>query len=97
MFLNIPLIADIITLQNTSQAKIDDRLIKANNKRIRHEFKVNDNVYVHNRHGPQHKLKHVWSGPFPMLQVHTNNTVTVRRSNNVVERLTIRRLKPSKA
>ena len=33
-------------------------------------------------------------GPFPIIRVHTNNTVTVQRGQ-VHERLSIRRIKPS--
>ena len=96
MFLDIPLIADILTLQNIRQAKIDLRLLRANAKRIPYEFKLHDKVYVHNAHTASDKLKPVWSGPFTIRQVHTNNTVTLQRPNGVIERITIRRLKPAK-
>ena len=96
MFLDIPIIADILTLQQYRQTKINHRLMKANSKQIRHEFKVDDLIYIHNRHNAANKMKPIYAGRFPILQVHTNNTVTVRRKRNIVERITIRRLKPSK-
>jgi len=96
MHLDIPIVADILSLQKLRQAKIDLRLLQANAKRTRHEFKVNDLVYVHNRHKSSEKLKPVYDGPFPIIQVHTNNTCTVLRKRNVEERITIRRLKPQK-
>ena len=91
----IVLITDIITLQQHRQALVDRRLIKANSQRTRHEYKVGEFVYIDNKNTAAHKLKPIYSGPFPILQVHTNNTVTVQRDNHVVERLSIRRLKPA--
>jgi len=92
MLLNLPIIADIVTLRDLRQAKIDKRVLNANRKRIRHEFAVNDQVYVWTN--PVSKARKYWAGPFPIIQVHTNNTVTIRRGNNLIERLSIRRLKP---
>jgi len=97
MFLDLPLVTDIVSLQKFRQARIDKALLKANNKRIRHEFKVNDYIYFHNKHNASDKLKPVWTGPCKILQVHTNNTVTIQRDANIEERMSIRRIKPSKA
>jgi len=94
MLLNIPIIADIVTLQQHRQAKIDQRVLRANRKRRRHEFKVDDQVYIFRN--AKSKADRIWDGPFPIIQVHTNNTVTVRRDGIILERITIRRLKPSK-
>ena len=92
MFLDIPLISDILTLTKHRQALIDQRLLRANRKRRRHEFKVNDYVYV--RAIRKHKLDLTYIGPFKILQVHTNNTVTILRGQ-VHERINIRHLKPA--
>ena len=40
MHLNIPLIADIFTLQKIRQAKIDEHLLRANLKRIPRDYVV---------------------------------------------------------
>jgi transposase InsO family protein len=92
MFLNIPLVADILTLTQHRQALIDKRLIRANRSRIKHEFKIGQQVFytIPNR---DHKLDLVKTGPFPILQVHTNNTVTIKRGD-IHERLSIRHLTP---
>ena len=97
MHLDIPLIADIITLQNSRQVQVDARLYRENQRRRRHEYKVGDEIYVHNKHNASNKLKPIFSGPFRILQVHTNNTVSIQRGPNIQERLSIRRIKPSLA
>ena len=40
------------------------------------------------------KLKPTVTGPFPIEQVHTNGTVTLRLSPNQLERINIRRIRP---
>ena len=60
------------------------------------QFNLHDKVYVHNAHTASDKLKPVWSGPFTIRQVHTNNTVTLQPPHGVIERITIRRLKLAK-
>ena len=94
MFLNIPLVADILTLTKNRQALIDKRLLRANSRRLQHEFIVGQKVFykVPNR---DHKLDLVKIGPFNILQVHTNNTVTIQRGP-IQERLNIRHLTPFK-
>ena len=97
MHLDIPLIADILTLQNSRQAQVDYRVYRENQRRRRHEYKVGDSIYVHNKNNASTKLKPIFSGPFRILQVHTNNTVSIQRGPNIQERLSIRRIKPSLA
>ena len=43
----------------------------------RHEYKINDYVFV-NVPDRDSKLDLVRKGPFPIIQAHTNNTVTVQ-------------------
>ena len=79
MFLNLPLITDIITLTRHRQAQIDSRLVKINSCRIVHDYAVGDKVYY--RNFDQDKLDAVRFGPYQVLRVHTNNTVTLQRSS----------------
>jgi hypothetical protein len=95
MHLDIPLIADILTLQNNRQVQIDGRLHRENQRRRRHEYLVGHKIYVHNKNTSSDKLKPIFSGPFSILQVHTNNCVTIQRGPNIQERVSIRRIKPS--
>jgi hypothetical protein len=93
MLLDIPLRADLVALTRHRQAQIDNRLLRVNAKRIAHEYKVDDLVYVkvHNRN----KLDLVRVGPFPIIQIHTNNTVTIKR-DRIHEQISIRHLLPCK-
>ena len=94
MFLNIPLVADIITLSELRQLQVDKRLLQANAKRIPYDYKINDQVFVKEKFLIGNKLKPQALGPFRILQVHTNGTVTIQRKHNIRERINIRRLKP---
>ena len=42
------------------------------------------------------KLHPRFEGPYAIVEVHTNGTVTIQRKPNVTERINIRRLKPFK-
>ena len=94
MLLDIPLIADIHTLTQNWQALIDKHLLQANCCHTRHEFKVNDQVFI-KVHDHPNKLSLVHVGLFTIIQVHTNNTVTVQCSP-VQEHLSIQHLLPDK-
>ena len=94
MFVDILLIADIHTLTQHRQALIDKHLLQANSRRTRHEFKVNDQVFI-KVHDHPNKLSLVCVSPFPIIQVHTNNTVTIQRGP-VQEHLSIQHLLPYK-
>ena len=94
MFLDIPLIADILSLQNNRQALVDKRLLKANAGRIKHDYAVGDQVWKRNYIGLSDKLKHTVCGPYLIERVHTNGTVTIRLSASVQERINIRRIRP---
>ena len=77
MLLNIPLITDLLTLTKHHQALINKHLIRSNQCCTKHEFKVDQQVFVTN-HARLNKLDLVKSGPYPIIQVHTNNTVSVK-------------------
>ena len=96
MFLNIPIIADLITITHNRQAVIDQRLLRANARRIRYDYRTGENVYVSLHRKANEKLKLQYDGPFPILRVHTNNTVTIQRGK-IHERVSIRHIKPCPA
>ena len=91
MFLDIPLQADLIALHDMRQRQIDVRLLRENARRTHYDYKVGDQVYLINgrSHGDQAKMRK--RGPYPIVTVHTNNTVTIQR-NNYQQRITIRRV-----
>jgi hypothetical protein len=96
MHLAIPIAADIISISENRQLQTDARVFRENQRRTLHEYKVGDHVFVNNHFSSGDKLKPAWTGPFSILQVHTNGTVTVRRGQ-VHERISIRRVKPGLA
>ena len=74
-----------------------ENLIKKNNERenrqrIQHTYKVGDKVLVY-KPGIIPTLTSPKKGPYPIVKVHTNGTVTIQRGV-VVERLSIRRITP---
>ena len=92
MFLNVPLVADWVTIAARREQLVNENLRKANLKRISHDYAVGDRV-----------LKKVWQptklgerthGPYAITRVHTNGNVTLKLSEGVTERVNIRRIKP---
>ena len=77
MFLDLPLITDIVQLTRHRQAQIDQHLLCINARRVSHGYAIGDKVYY--RNFDRDKLEAVRFGPFEILHVHTNNTVTICR------------------
>ena len=68
--------------------------LRENRSRIEHDYATGDKVYVIVK-DIQRKLSPVKQGPFTIVKIHTNGTVTIRRSPRVTERINIRRLHPA--
>ena len=94
MHLNIPLITDILALSQNRQLQTDLRLRRENAQRTHRDYQIGEQVLVNNHHDSSDKLKAAWVGPYPILRVHTNGTVTLQRGR-IHERMSIRRLKPA--
>ena len=94
MILDIPMVADWELIRQNRQQLIDARLIAANRKRFSHDYHVGDEVYKL-KHSPN-KLESRVEGPYRINTVHTNGTVTIQLTPHVIERISIRRIKPSK-
>ena len=94
MYLDLPFVANLLTLQQMRQGRIDTQLLKANAKRHARDWRVGEQVLVQNPLRAGSKLQPTFRGPYPILTVHTNGNVTVRHPNGVQERLNIRKLKP---
>ena len=92
MLLPIPVLADYNLIRERRQAVIDDNNRRANLRRHFKDYSVGDEVLLLTR--PKAKLAPTAIGPFRILQVHVNGTVTIRRGPNVEERVNIRRIKP---
>ena len=87
MILDIPLIADLELIRQQRQALIDEQLIRANRRRISHDYQPNDEVLILS-YKPD-KLEPRAIGPFRIVTVHTNGTVTIQRNQAVTERINV--------
>jgi len=92
MLLNIPLVADLEAIRDRRQVLIDENLCRANAKCRHYDYQVNDLVWY--RDFDPSKLDPRAEGPYRILRVHANGTVTVALTPHVTERINIRRIKP---
>lgn len=92
MLLNIPLHTDLEQLRAHRQQLIDNRLIIANRKRYSYDYRIGDEV-LKLVYKPD-KLDPRAEGPYRVVQVHANGTLTIQLSPTVVERISLRRVKP---
>jgi hypothetical protein len=94
MFVDVPLIGDLLTIQQHRQHIIDENLRRQNQRRREYHYRLGDSVLV-KAINPS-KLDERAVGPFPIAQVYTNGTVDIQRNPHVTERINIRRLVPYK-
>jgi hypothetical protein len=92
MIFNIPFIADLQTIQRRRQDLVDKNTARENAKRIDFNYQVGQFVLIAN--SKPGKLEEPYIGPFRILQVHVNGTITIERNPNVTERINIRKVKP---
>ncbi|GAX21143.1 hypothetical protein FisN_UnNu089, partial [Fistulifera solaris] len=89
MLLDLPVVADWINIQQHRQQLIDKRMILANRKRFSYDYRIGDKV-LKLADNPS-KLAPRAYGPFTIVQVHTNGTISIRRNAFTIERISIRR------
>ena len=94
MFFDLPFLTDIIALQNTHQQLVDSHLLKENSLRIKHDYKIGDQVLKKMVLSLSDKLKPTFTEPYLILQVHTIGTITIHLHDNLTERINIRCIKP---
>ena len=95
MFLGIPLIADLEMIHNHHQLLIDENLCRQNLKQRIFDYQVGQQVLLLNSDKHPGKLDPTSTeGPFEIIQVHTNGTVTIRRNELMTERINIRCIRP---
>jgi hypothetical protein len=85
MYLNILLIANVLTLADLRQKQIDKHLMRANAKRKTHDYQVDDQVLIKRALDASSKLEPTYKGPYLIVQVHTNGAVTVLLQPNTME------------
>ena len=92
MILNIPLITDLLHLHERRQIIIDEQLRRANLRRRTFDYQPGDQILILTNNPTT--LQDRGIGPFSILQIHTNGTITFQRTPHIVERFNIRRVKP---
>ena len=93
MIINAVYLANWKDLQTRRSIHIRHNNTRENKSRVPHDYAIGDFVYIRKSNIKQ-KLNPL-QGPFPIEKVHTNGTVTIRRSPTVSERINIRRLHPA--
>jgi hypothetical protein len=93
MVINSLYLANWKNLTTRRQTQIHQNNVSENKSRISHDYNIDDLVYIR-KSAVEQKLSPL-QGPFPIIKVHTNGTVTIRRSTAVCERINIRRLHPA--
>ena len=92
MFLNVPLIADWNLLTKRRQHLVNENLRRSNLKRRQFDYAVNQKV-LKKLHKVT-KMGEKYSGPYDIVKVHVNGTLTIQLGSNVTERINIRRVIP---
>ena len=92
MFLNIPLVADWHVIARRREQLIHESLRRQNLKRRTYDYIVGQQV-LKKVHDPT-KLGQRTEGPYTIVTVHVNGTVSIQLSPSVVERINIRRVIP---
>jgi hypothetical protein len=93
MFVDLPLVANLIQIRDRRQQLNDENLRLQNAKRRVYHYAVGQEVSIKSVDPTKMEPK-AHDGPYVIKQVYTNGTVDVARNANVVERLHIRRLIP---
>ena len=92
MMFNIKTMVNWKQLSIKKQKAVDKANQRENEKRIDHDYKVKEKVYVI-KDGIFRKLDEPKLGPYEITEVYTNGTVRIQRGN-VNERINIRRIEP---
>ena len=85
MFIDVPLIADLVTIKNRRQALVDKNIRRQNKKCQEHTYAIGQLVYM-KTYDPT-KIKEKLHGPYPIIQVYMNGTVDIHRAANVMDRV----------
>jgi hypothetical protein len=91
MLIDVPYVANMLLLRDKRQTLIDYNLRRENNRLRTFDYQVGQDVLE--LIPKPNKLGHFTKGPYRIEQVHTNGTITIRRSPTLTDRINIRRVK----
>jgi hypothetical protein len=94
MFLDLPVLSDLLTIRDKRQELIDANLSRQNAKRREYRYTIGQEVLI--KTVDPSKLDERAHYPYVITRVYTNGTMDVRRNHQVVEKLNIRRVVPFK-
>ena len=96
MFVDVPVMTDLIALRERRQLLIDENLRRHNRKRYDHHYRVNDWVMI-KKYNPR-KGDDCLHGPYQITEVRTNGTVRIQRDarSEIKETFNICQLVPYK-
>ena len=92
VFLDLPIIADLLQIQRKGQIMIDENLIRQNQKRRDFNYSIGQEVLA--KAVNPSKLEPRAHGHYRIERVYTNETIDILRRENVTERINIRRVIP---
>jgi hypothetical protein len=97
MFLDIPLLADLMLIRDRRHHIIDENLHRTNLERRFCDYKVGDEVSVFAKAKKELRSRlepTAPAGPFVIIRVHVNGIVTIALQPHISERINIRRIRP---
>jgi hypothetical protein len=92
MVMNIPLMSDLTLFQQNRQQLTNQRLIKSNRNRFAYDYQTNQEV-LKLEYKPD-KLTPRVTGPYWIMSVHTNGTITIKLTPHTRQQISIRNVKP---
>jgi hypothetical protein len=92
MVLNIPFVADLTLIKNHCQQLIDERAICSNKRRHAYDYQPGQEV-LKLVYKPD-KLEPQAQGPYEIIAVHTNGTLTIQLNATTIEHISIQNVKP---
>ena len=94
MFIDVPIMADLIAIRNNRQQLIDTNLTRHNRKRYDYHYRLGQRIMV-KVYDPV-KMEEKLHGPYPIMELRTNGTVRIARAPHVVETFNLRKIVPYK-
>jgi hypothetical protein len=93
MIINASYLADWKAIATRRKQAVQRNNARENSQRVPHDYKVGEKVYI--RVSNISRKLDVQEGPFEILKINSNGTVSIRHSPIVRETIHIRRLHPA--
>ena len=92
MFLDVPVVADLLAIREKRQSTVDKDTQQNNSKCYFYNYRAGEKI-LKNRHDWR-KLGEKRDRPYKITWVHTNGNVTVQLRDGLMDRLNLREIKP---